>query len=109
MIRSTTKAQLAARIRAYAGHLRRHSTQNPALASPLAHNAVETDYALVREDALMAEAKSILRNARVTTFVVTTKAEAVAVILGINGNQRSLCASDANQKMITVAVDCRRT
>ena len=92
MNRSTTKAQLAARIRAYAGRLRRQSTQNSATASPLAHKAVKADYSLVPEDALIAEAKNVLRNARLTTFLVTTKAEAVAVLLGINGKQRSLCA-----------------
>jgi len=109
MKRSTTKAQLAARIRAYAGQMRRNTTQNPPAASPLAHNAVETNYPLVPEDALIAEAKNILRHARLTTFVVTTKAEAVAVILGINGKPRSICASNANQRTITVAADCRRT
>ena len=60
---------------------------NFACRSPLAHRAVETDYALVPEDALIAEAKNVLRNARLTTFAVTTKAEAVAVILGIRGKR----------------------
>ncbi|SPF49855.1 hypothetical protein SBA1_950004 [Candidatus Sulfotelmatobacter kueseliae] len=87
MKRPTTKAQLAARIRAYAGQLRRNGTQNPPTASPLAHRALETDYALVPEDALITEAKIVLRNARLTTFAVTTKAEAVAVILGIRGKR----------------------
>jgi hypothetical protein len=89
--------------------LRRNSTQNPPIPSPLVHSVVEADYALVLEDALIAEAKNILRNARLTTFVVSTKAEAVAVIRGINGKPRSLCASNANQRTITVVADCRRT
>ena len=80
-----TKAQLAARVRVYAGQLRRRGAQNRATASPLAHSAVQTDCALVSEDVLIAEAKNVLRNARLTTFRVTMKAEAVAVILGING------------------------
>jgi hypothetical protein len=50
------KDEIAARVRAYAGQLRRNSTHNPPTASPLAHRAVETDYALVSEDALITEA-----------------------------------------------------
>jgi hypothetical protein len=83
-----TKSQLAARVRVYAGQLRHQGTQNPPTASPLAHSAVETDYALASEDALITEAKNVLRIARLTTFRATTKAEAVAVILGINGGGR---------------------
>lgn len=73
----------AGRIRNYAVLLARRTRQNPATASALAQGLVDTEYEHVSETKLISQAKDVLRAARLTAFTVTTKAEAVAVIRGL--------------------------
>ena len=46
-------------------------------------HSVEAEYGHVSEDVLIASARDLLRAARLTTFTVRTKADAIAVIEGI--------------------------
>ncbi|HYA24790.1 MAG TPA: hypothetical protein VEF05_11560 [Terriglobales bacterium] len=73
----------AGRIRNYAALLASRARQNPATASALARGLVDKEYDHVSETKLISQAKTILRAARLTAFTVTTKAEAVAVIRGL--------------------------
>lgn len=52
-------------------------------ASLLAQKIAATDYAQLSESELMAQARTVLSAARLTTFVLRTKADAVSVIEGI--------------------------
>jgi len=72
----------AGRVRNYAVLLARKTRQNPATASALAQGLVDK-YDHVSETKLISQAKDVLRAARLTAFTVTTKAEAVAVIRGL--------------------------
>jgi hypothetical protein len=75
-------------VRDYAVRLSRRTRENPAAPSRLTLKLVEAEYDAVSEDALIAEARSVLRTARLTALTVTTKAEAVAVIRGVNRGRR---------------------
>ncbi len=75
-------------VRDYAVRLARKTKENPAAPSRLTLTLVEAEYDDVSEDALIAEARSVLRAARLTALTVTTKAEAVAVIRGVNREKR---------------------
>jgi len=72
-----------ARTRDYAALLARKTRQNPATASPLAQSLVESEYEQVSENKLITEAKNLLRSARLTAFTVSTKAEAIAILRGL--------------------------
>jgi hypothetical protein len=72
------------------GRVRRHALtlitsgrQNYVTPSPLTHKLVESDYADTPEQELLALARTLLQAARLTTFTVRTKAEAVSIIEGI--------------------------
>jgi len=75
------------RVRSHAVALLRSGKQNSPLASRLAHLVVEAEYASVSEDALIHEAKDVLRAARLS-LIIRSKAEAVAVIRGITAYGR---------------------
>jgi hypothetical protein len=72
------------------GRVRRHALtlitsgrQNYVTPSPLTHKLVESDHADTPEQELLALARTVLQAARLTTFTVRTKAEAVSIIEGI--------------------------
>ncbi len=67
-------------VRDYAVRLARKTRENPPAPSRLTLALVEGEYDSVSEDVLIAEARGVLRAARLTAFTVTTKAEAVAVM-----------------------------
>jgi hypothetical protein len=71
-----------ARIRAYALLLNRTTKYNPAVPSRLAHDS-EADFDQLSDDRLISQARTILRETRLTTFTVSTRVEAVAVIRGL--------------------------
>ena len=75
-------------VRDYAVRLARKTRVNPPAPSRLTLTLVEAEYEAVSEEVLISEARSVLRAARLTAFTVTTKAEAVAVIRGINRGRR---------------------
>jgi hypothetical protein len=75
-------------VRDYAVRLARKTKENPAAPSRLTLALVEDEYDDVSDDALIAEARNVLRAARLTALTVTTKAEAVAVIRGVNRGRR---------------------
>lgn len=71
------------RVRRYALTLVNAGQQNFASPSTLSQQIAETDYALTPERELFALARTILQAARLTTFSVQTRADAVSVIEGI--------------------------
>jgi len=74
-------------VRTYATTLARTSRQNPIAPSRLTLTLVEAEYEHVREEVLISEARTVLRAARLTAFVVTTKADAVAVLRGVTSSK----------------------
>ena len=71
------------RVRRHALTLVRSGRPNYVTPSPLTQKLAETYYAETTEQELMALAQRVLRAARLTTFVLQTKADAVSIIEGI--------------------------
>lgn len=76
-------------VRRHALALVKAGHHNYATPSSLAHRLVER-YADTPESELLALARTILQAARLTTFAVRTKADAISVIEGIRPAGRSL-------------------
>ena len=77
------------RVRRHALTLVKSERQNCVTPSPLTQKLAETYYANATEQELVALAQRVLQAARLTTFTVQTKAEAVSIIEGIRPAGRS--------------------
>ena len=77
------------RVRRHALLLRKSGHHNSIAPSLITNRLVESDYAETPELELIAQAKRVLQAARLTTFRVQTKAEAISVIEGIRPAGRS--------------------
>ena len=88
-MRRKTQIAVRTRVRQYALRLVESGRQNHVTPSSLADKLVENDYAQTPEPEVLALARTVLRAARLTTFTVRTKADAVSVIRGIRPAGRS--------------------
>jgi hypothetical protein len=80
----TDDLTLAARV--YAGTLKAAGACS-ATASAVAQDVARDEFQSLSESAVIALAKDVLRDLRLTTFDPRTKADAVAVIRGIRGRK----------------------
>jgi hypothetical protein len=77
------------RVRQHASTLVKSGNQNCVTPSRLTQELAATCYADASEQGLIALAQRVLRVARLTTFILQTKADAVSIIEGIRPAGRS--------------------